>query len=57
MSNEPTSLMSDDMMPEDFETCAYGNKFEIHSQSILFIFMIFIASYGFLNSFNCSDFA
>lgn len=44
MSNEPTSLMSDDLMPEDFETCAYGNKFEIHSQSILFIFMIFTAS-------------
>lgn len=26
MSNEPTSLMSDDMMPEDFEAGAYGKK-------------------------------
>lgn len=24
VSNEPTSLLSDDLMPEDFETGAYG---------------------------------
>lgn len=25
MNNEPSSLMSDDLMPEDFETGTYGN--------------------------------
>lgn len=26
VSNEPTSFMSDDLMPEDFETSAYGKR-------------------------------
>lgn len=26
LSNEPTSLLSDDMMPEDFESGAYGKR-------------------------------
>lgn len=26
VSNEPTSLMSDDLMPEDFEMGAYGRQ-------------------------------
>jgi hypothetical protein len=39
VSNEPTSLMSDDLMPEDFETGAYGNvksKFIIDVNSHIF---------------------